>query len=213
MVDVIVGAGNLTGNTLTFFKLRIKYIYDIPRVSGELKFRHHVMQKGPISKNGHDYQNIFISSVGDPRHKRFLLNSLGEATFANLIHLNSIMANTARLGVDVLIHPYSIIDNKVSLRDHVTVCSHTKIGHGSRIGAYSTIAPGCLIGGDVTVGEGVFLGAGSLIKPGAKIGDGAFIGMGAVVIDDVPPNQVVVGNPARRLRSFGYEERWKNSTT
>ena len=36
--------------------------------------------------------------------------------------------------------------------------------------------------------------------PGIEIGEEAFVGAGAVVLADVPPRAVVVGNPARRIR-------------
>ncbi|HEX2999448.1 MAG TPA: sugar O-acetyltransferase, partial [Armatimonadota bacterium] len=37
---------------------------------------------------------------------------------------------------------------------------------------------------------------------GITIGAGAMVGAGAVVTKDVPPHVVVVGNPARILRSI-----------
>jgi acetyltransferase-like isoleucine patch superfamily enzyme len=39
-----------------------------------------------------------------------------------------------------------------------------------------------------------------------EIGVEAFVGAGAVVVKDVPPQAVVVGNPARVLRDVPSEE-------
>ena len=39
-------------------------------------------------------------------------------------------------------------------------------------------------------------------EPGITIGAGAMVGAGAVVLRSVPPNAIVVGNPARILRSL-----------
>jgi acetyltransferase-like isoleucine patch superfamily enzyme len=36
--------------------------------------------------------------------------------------------------------------------------------------------------------------------PGVQIGAGALVGAGAVVVENVPPGAVVVGNPARVVR-------------
>jgi acetyltransferase-like isoleucine patch superfamily enzyme len=44
------------------------------------------------------------------------------------------------------------------------------------------------------------IGSNSTIMCGVTIGEGALVGAGAVVTKDVPPNTVVVGNPARVLR-------------
>lgn len=45
------------------------------------------------------------------------------------------------------------------------------------------------------------IGAGALILPGVRIGRGAQVGAGAVVTSDVPDHAVVVGVPARPVRS------------
>jgi maltose O-acetyltransferase len=44
-----------------------------------------------------------------------------------------------------------------------------------------------------------------------EIGAEAFVGAGAVVVDDVPPRVVVVGNPARVLRDVAPEELLENA--
>ena len=48
--------------------------------------------------------------------------------------------------------------------------------------------------------KGASIGAGAIIICGNSIGEGALVGAGAVVTKDVPPNTVVVGNPAKILR-------------
>jgi acetyltransferase-like isoleucine patch superfamily enzyme len=44
------------------------------------------------------------------------------------------------------------------------------------------------------------IGANSTILPGVEIGENALVGAGSVVVDDVPPGTVVVGNPARVIK-------------
>lgn len=53
-----------------------------------------------------------------------------------------------------------------------------------------------------TVRRGATIGTGSTILCGVVIGEGAVVGAGSVVVKDVPPNTVVVGNPARVLRQL-----------
>ncbi len=50
------------------------------------------------------------------------------------------------------------------------------------------------------IGEDVWVGPGATIKDHITIGHDSLIGAGAVVVSDVEPNQVVIGNPARFLR-------------
>jgi len=53
----------------------------------------------------------------------------------------------------------------------------------------------------VTIEENVWIGAGAIILPGVRIHSGAVIGAGAVVTEDVEPDQVVAGSPARVIRN------------
>lgn len=54
--------------------------------------------------------------------------------------------------------------------------------------------------GDVIIGNDVWIGREAMIMSGVRIGDGAVIGARAVVVRDVPPYGIVVGNPAKLLR-------------
>ncbi|KAI1766293.1 trimeric LpxA-like protein [Hypoxylon sp. FL1150] len=49
---------------------------------------------------------------------------------------------------------------------------------------------------NVSIGRRVWIGASAVIGPGVTIGDGAIVAPGAVILDDVPEDAVVRGNPA-----------------
>jgi len=57
-----------------------------------------------------------------------------------------------------------------------------------------------------TIRRGARIGGGAVLCPGIEVGEEAFVGAGAVVVKDVPPRMVVVGNPARVLREVPLEE-------
>ncbi|HJU04769.1 MAG TPA: NAD(P)H-binding protein [Nitrospiraceae bacterium] len=54
----------------------------------------------------------------------------------------------------------------------------------------------------IRIGNDVWIGGGAIILPGVTIGDGSVVGAGSVVVHDVPPASVVVGNPARIVRTL-----------
>lgn len=54
----------------------------------------------------------------------------------------------------------------------------------------------------ITIGDGVWLGARSVILPGVSIGNGAVVAAGAVVTEDVLPNTLVAGVPAKVIKEL-----------
>ena len=51
------------------------------------------------------------------------------------------------------------------------------------------------------IGKRCFIGANAIIMAGVKIGDEVIVGSGAIVTKDIPSHSIVVGNPARVIKS------------
>ncbi len=52
----------------------------------------------------------------------------------------------------------------------------------------------------MTIGKSCWIGMGACVLPGVQIGDGCIVGAGSVVVHDLPPYTLAVGNPARVVR-------------
>jgi acetyltransferase-like isoleucine patch superfamily enzyme len=119
------------------------------------------------------------------------------------------------VGDDVVIGRGSLVENDT------TIGRLTKIQAMAYITAYSTLEDEVFIAPCVqttndnfmgrtekrhelmkgpTIRRGARVGGGAVLCPGVEIGAEAFVGAGAVVVRDVPPRAVVVGNPARAIR-------------
>lgn len=81
---------------------------------------------------------------------------------------------------------------------------------GIEIGDWSYVASGAIvfshdfsraIHAKTTIGKNCFIGANAIIMCGVTIGDEVIVGAGAIVTKDVPSNSIVVGNPARVIKS------------
>lgn len=57
-------------------------------------------------------------------------------------------------------------------------------------------------GRPITVGDNVWIGAGVSVLPGVKIGDNCVIGAGSVVVKDIPPYSLAVGNPCKVIKTI-----------
>ena len=115
------------------------------------------------------------------------------------------LAKRSRIRYGADIHPAAKIGRRFTV-DH---------GIGVVIGGTAVIGDDCLMyqnatlgmtgkhGGKrhPTVGDGVLIGAGSILLGAITVGDGAYVGAGSVVVDNVPANTTVVGNPARVVRT------------
>jgi len=74
------------------------------------------------------------------------------------------------------------------------------IAHNCKIGKSCAIVALAMIGGSVEMGDCVWVGPSASILNGLRLGKDCVVGMGAVVIDDVPPNVVVAGVPAKQIK-------------
>ncbi|MBW3661961.1 MAG: WxcM-like domain-containing protein [Actinobacteria bacterium] len=117
----------------------------------------------------------------------------------------------ARIGADCNICDHVFIENDVIVGDRVTVKSGVQLWDGVRIEDDVFIGPNATFTNDpfprsrrhldahpvTTVERNASVGANATLLPGVTVGRGAMIGAGAVVVADVPPHAIVVGNPAR----------------
>lgn len=161
-----------------------------------------------LSKNEFDNQKRSKCKVylcaGKPLIRKYMFIESKGAQFPTLeIGEASI---SATIGCGSLIMPKCYVSSMVTLENFVLVNYGATVGHNTKIGSYSTISPNASIGGYCNLGENVYVGAGANIKEELNIGKNCIIGMGAVIIKDIPPDHIAIGNPAK---IYSLEE-WKN---
>lgn len=120
----------------------------------------------------------------------------------------------AIIGRNCNINAHVLIENDVIIGDNVTVKSGVQLWNGTRIENDVFIGPNATFTNDlmprskkypekfleVTLKKGCSIGANATLLPEVTVGINAMVGAGAVVINDVPDNAVVVGNPAKIIR-------------
>jgi acetyltransferase-like isoleucine patch superfamily enzyme len=120
------------------------------------------------------------------------------------------------IGDDVSVGTLSVIEHHVNIGNHVRIHSQVFVPE------YTVLEEGCWLGPNVvltnaryplspdakknlkgpTICRRAKIGANVTILPGVVIGEDALVGAGSVVVRNVPPGAVAVGNPARIIKNI-----------
>jgi sugar O-acyltransferase (sialic acid O-acetyltransferase NeuD family) len=145
-----------------------------------------------------------IAPLFTPGHRKAALAdavSHGFSVAQVLVDVTSIVARSTRIGAGTYINAGCVIGGASVLGEAVLVNRSASIGHHVQIAELASIGPAAVLAGSARIGRGATIGAGAVVLPEITIGDNAVVGAGAVVTRSVPPHTIVVGNPARIVRS------------
>ncbi len=138
--------------------------------------------------------------------------------------------------IQARIEPGAIIRDQVAIGNNAVIMMGAVINIGAVIGEGTMIDMNVVVGGRGTIGKNCHIGAGAVIAgvveppsatpviveddvvvganavilEGVRVGQGSVVAAGAVVIDDVPPNVVVAGTPARVIKQI--DDKTKSKT-
>ena len=147
---------------------------------------------------------VFVA-VGNPKVRlqlmqRFASNQSVTVKYAQLIHPTAVIFPGVKIGEGTSVLAGAIVQQDVVIGAHANISIGVTIGHTTIVEDFVNLAPQAAVSGDVKICKGVSIGTASCIREKITIGEGAVVGMGAVVVKNVLPWSVVVGNPAARVK-------------
>ncbi len=155
-----------------------------------------------------------------------------------VIYAGNRIGDDFQTGHGALVREENIIGDHVSIGSHSIVEHHVTIGNGVRLHSnvfvpeYTVLEDDCWLGPHVVITNARYprsrnvkeqlkgatikrrarIGANATLLPGVTIGENALVGAGAVVVEDVPDNAVVVGNPARVIKQISDIDEYREQS-
>jgi UDP-2-acetamido-3-amino-2,3-dideoxy-glucuronate N-acetyltransferase len=152
--------------------------------------------------------NVFIHSLADVQS-----HDIGSGT---RVWQFAVIVKGAKIGTNCNICAHTFIEGGVVIGNDVTLKSGVYLWDGIELADGVFVGPNATFTNDpmprsrqhppsfarTLVERGASIGANATLLPGITIGEEAIVGAGSVVTKDVPPRVIVVGNPARVLRTI-----------
>ena len=127
--------------------------------------------------------------------------ALPNAEFPFISYPNVYIARSARVGGGTILMPSVSVMSNVQIGEGCIVNTGSAVNHDCRMGDFSSISGGVHLGGGVSIGRRSSVGIGAIVREKAVIGSDSVIGAGSVVFRDVPDRVVVLGSPARTVKT------------
>ncbi len=148
-----------------------------------------------------------VISIGDNFTRKRIAMQLNAYPFKTIVHPFTSISPTSEIGKGTVILSGVSVNSGAKIGHHCILNTNSSIDHDCELGDFVHISPNAALAGDVKIGEGTHVGMSACVIQGVKIGKWAVIGAGAVVIRDVPDFAVMVGNPAKQIKSVENSDR------
>ncbi len=134
------------------------------------------------------------------RYERFLQAKAKGYSLASYVSSRASIWNT-KIRENTIILDGTVVHPFVSIGNNTIISSCTFIAHHSEIGNHCFISGQVALAGSVILRDFSFVGINATVKEEILIGRSCTIAAGATVVNDIADGEIVMGTPARSMKS------------
>ena len=151
----------------------------------------------------------FTVAIGDPVIRKKVAEKAEALGYlpSSIICPDFVKREEVSIGAGAIFLPGVVFTNGQTIGKYAHIHEGVMCGHKVKVGEYGTLAPSAVIFGGCEIGEGAYIGGNATMLQFKKVRNWSILGAGSVLLKNVPPYQVWVGNPAHKIKDFGF---WEN---
>ena len=203
MRDLLILGTGVHGGEIAEIIERVNVVKETWRLRGFVSW---LPEKAGVSFNGYpvltmeEMKSLHPDAALIPEYEWPAKKDIPRERLISIADPSAFISRTAQIGPGTVVYPNCYVGLNASVGSCVFCLSGSIINHDDILEDFVTVASGVRLAGSVHVEEGCYLGQACNIRQQLRVGRGSLVGMGSVVVRDVPPNSVMAGNPAKRLR-------------
>ena len=205
---IIVGSGGMGRDALWFAREGIVE-FDIIGMLDDDPATHGTLSADCPVLGGIDewprHNASLVVAIGSPRIRRQIVSRIeaaGRARWATVIHRSVQHSPYVKWGQGTIIGAGTTLTTQVQVGNHAIINTGCRLAHDVVMGDFTTLAPNVALSGAVKLEDGAEVGTGACLRQGIVVGRGGMVGMGGVALNDIAPNTLAMGVPARPRRSI-----------
>lgn len=150
----------------------------------------------------HEYQGIVVAIGNNAvRHAKLALLRNVDAPIVSLIHPMAFVSQYSSIGAGSVVFAGAVVNTDAKIGQGAILNTGCSVDHDCILGETVHVSPGARLAGAVSIGDRSWIGIGASIRQQITIGSDVVVGSGASVVSHVPDGVIVVGVPAKAIKT------------